>query len=202
MNDLFTCGWDDFLWSGTKDFRQTVINKVTSTFQSGKQDEGNFQYVELDIKHLEEGIVLDQQPYIEGMDYVKISPARSGRKYDSLNQEEISVLRGMIGQANWAASQSRPDASFDVTDLSINMKHPQVKHLLEANKLIRKLKSEYCGLVFPRSGDLRNLRLFTFSDASYANISDGVSSVGSQIVLLVGENQSSCPLAWSVNKIK
>ena len=36
--------------------------------------------------------MLDQQPYIEGMDYVKISPARSGRKYDPLNQEEISVL--------------------------------------------------------------------------------------------------------------
>ena len=204
---------DDFLWSGTEDFRQTVIDKVTSTFQSGKQhkrnfqyvglhikhlEEGivsvqsllsgqsclqssldlalfcwydkdgslaeiivlhvddflwsgtkdfkqhkrNFQYVGLDIKHLEEGIVLDQQPYIEGMDHVKISPTRSGRKYDPLNQEEISVLRGMIGQANWAASQSRPDASFDVTDLSINKKHLQVKHLLEANKLIRNLKSE------------------------------------------------------------
>ena len=60
------------------------------------------------------------------MDYVKISPDRSRRKYmyEPLNQEEISVLCGVAGQANWAASQSRPDTSFDVTDLSINMKHP------------------------------------------------------------------------------
>ena len=108
----------------------------------------------------------------------------------------------MIGQANWAASQLRPDASFDVTDLSINMKHPQVKHLLEANKLIRKLISKYCGIVFLRLRDLRNLRLVTFTDASYANMSDGVSSVGGQIEFLVCQHQSCCPLAWSVNKIK
>ena len=108
----------------------------------------------------------------------------------------------MIGQANWAASQSRPNASFDVTDLSINMKHPQVKHLLEASKLIRKLKSEYCGLVFSRLRDLRNFRLVTFTDVAYANMSDGVSIAGGQTVFLVGENQSCCPVAWSVNKIK
>ena len=91
---------DDFLWSGTKVFRQTVIDKVTSTFQSGKQDEGNFKNVGLDIKHLEERIVSDKKPYIEGLDYIKINPARSERKHDPLNQEEISVLCGMIGQAN------------------------------------------------------------------------------------------------------
>ena len=136
------------------------------------------------------------------MNYVKISLVRSGKKYDPLNQEEISVLRGMIGQANWIAGQSQPDASFDVTDLSINMKHPQVKNLLEANKLIRKLKSKYCGIVFPRLEDLRNLRLVTFTDGSYANVSDGVSSVSGQIVVLVGENQNCCSLAWSVNKTK
>ena len=67
---------DDFLWSGTKVFRQTVIDKVTSTFQSGKQDEGNFQYVGLDIKHLEERIVLDKKPYIESLDYIKINPGQ------------------------------------------------------------------------------------------------------------------------------
>ena len=62
------------------------------------------------------------------MNYVKISLARSGKKYDPLNQEEISVLLCMIGQANWVAGQSQPDASFDVTDLSINMKHPSTIH--------------------------------------------------------------------------
>ena len=112
------------------------------------------------------------------------------------------MLRGIIGQANWAASQSRPNASFDVTDMSINMKHLQVKHLLEASKLIRKLKSEYCGLVFPRLGDFRTFRLVTFTDVAYANMSDGVSIADGQTVFLFAENQSCCPLAWSVNKIK
>ena len=75
------------------------------------------------------------------MDYIKISPARSTRKYDPLNQEKIRMLRGMIGQVSWAANQSCLNASFDVTDLSFNMKHPQVENLLEASKSIRKLKS-------------------------------------------------------------
>ena len=98
--------------------------------------EGNFKYVGFDIIQTEEGIISEQNNYINSIQPIPISPKRKSEKYAELNQEEISELRAVIGQLSWVATSTRPDISFDVLELSMAIKHPLVEHIIKANKLI------------------------------------------------------------------
>jgi len=82
------------------------------------------------------------------------------------------------------------------------IKSERVEHLLQANKVIRKLKSEPSKIVFPRLGQLESLHLLLYNDASYANLPDGTSSTGARIIFLSGDGGRCCPISWSSTKIK
>ena len=57
-------------------------------------------------------------------------------------------------------------------------------------------------IFIPSLGDPPSWKLVVYSDASHANLSDGVSSMGAHIVFLVGTGNRCCPLSWTANKIK
>ena len=46
----------------------------------------------------------------------------------------------MIGQLNWLATQTRPDLSYDVCELSSMLKQENVECLKQANRVARKAK--------------------------------------------------------------
>ena len=193
---------DDFIWSGKPKFEIDIIEKIRSTFLCGKEAEKSFRYIGLDIQHTENGIALHQQTYIDEIKPISIAPSRSVRKNDDLNQDEMSLLRESIGQFNWVATQSRPDISYDVMDLSMSIKNAKIEHLSQANKVLKKLKGENSVILFPRLGKLEDIRLAVFSDASYANLSDGVSSAEGYVILMIGSNGKCCPIAWTSRKIR
>ena len=51
-------------------------------------------------------------------------------------------LRGLAGQFNWTSSQKRPDMSFGACEVSTLIKDAQIGDVLNANKDIKKLKSQ------------------------------------------------------------
>ena len=119
LEGLFIMHVDDFLYSGTENFKKTIINKTQEKFKVGKCMEGNFKYVGFDIIQTEEGIISEQNNYINSIQPIPISPKRKSEKYAELNQEEISELRAVIGQMSWVATSTRPDINFDVLELSM-----------------------------------------------------------------------------------
>lgn len=133
---------------------------------------------------------------------IKIDPRRASRKHDNLNQQEVKQLRETVGQVNWVATQSRPDLSFDVLELSVSMNESKVENIKQANKMVRKLRCDNCAVFFPRLGNVNNLRLIVYSDASYANLPDGVSSAEGYAIFLCGENGKCSPLYWCSRKIR
>ena len=199
---LFVIHVDDFLWGGTKEFEEHVINEIRSKFDVGKEADCIFKYVGIETEQSAVGITVKQKSYLDSVDSIPLSLGRASRKYDNLNTQEAEKLRSLVGQLNWLCTQSRPDACYDVLEISSNLKHPVVEDILKANKCVKKLRNDECFITFPPLGDPNNLRLVAFSDASHANLSDGVSSAGGFIVFLVnGENQC-CPLAWGSKKIR
>lgn len=199
---IFIMHVDDFLWAGTPNFKRLVIDHIRNAFQIGKEAEGQFTYVGMEIQHREDCIILHQQSYIDSLQGIPVSVMRASGKQNMLTQGEITQLREVIGQTNWVTTQTRPDINFDVLELSMTTKHPKVENLIQANKLIKNLKAESYHMVYPKLGDLQKTRLVLFTDASYANLSDGVSSAGGHIVFLVGENGNCCPISWSAKKIR
>ena len=187
---------DDFIWAGTDDFETGVIQKVRSAFRCGKEEEKSFKYIGLNIEHSEDGIILQQHGYSSDMKMLNISELRSMRSNDDLSDTERTSLREVSGQLNWLSNQSRPDLSYDVLEMSMSVKKAQVSHLKQANKVIKKAKFEDTFIRFPKLGDPNELRLVLFSDASYANLCDGVSSAEGYILFLVDSNGRCSPLAW------
>ena len=199
---LFIMHVDDFLWAGTSAFKELVIDRICTKFRVGNQMEGNFRYIGVEISQTEDVILLNQHSYVNEMVNVPLHYNRANDKDGMLNKKETKQLREVIGQSNWVVNQSRPDVCFDSLELSMSTKHPRVENLLQANKLIRRIKADTYSLAFPKLGNLADIEIILFSDASYANLSDGVSSAGGHIIFLKGENGKCCPISWSTKKIR
>jgi len=130
------------------------------------------------------------------MEPIPLTSSRQSQKASKLTPEEIALLRSIVGQANWVASQTRPDLCYDVLELSMCLsRHPEVCHLIQANKMLRKIKTDCYQLIFPHMDEVTNLTIVVYSDASHANIPDGSSSTAGHVVFLAGDVWSSV-ISW------
>ena len=112
----------------------------------------------------------------------------------------MSQLRSLVGQILWAANQMRPEISFDACMLAAKLKNARVLDILDADKVVKKVKSETVKLKSQYLGTTKNIRLGVFSDASLANLLDG-GSQGGNIICLLGENGKASPLSWLSKRI-
>ena len=106
-----------------------------------------------------------------------------------------------MAKLNWVATQTRPDLSFDVSEFSTFMKKGKVVCMRQANKNIKKAKKERSQICVPNLGDLHNLRIVAYSDASFANLEDG-GSQGGYIIFVVGSNGNYFPVHWQSKRIR
>ena len=113
------------------------------------------------------------------------------RPRDKLNSTERDLLHEAAGQLNWLATQSRPDISHDVLQLTMSIKHAIVDNLKQANKVVKRVKGENIEIRFPYLSPPKDFCLAAFSDASYANLVDGVSN-GEGFIIYLLEMLSSC----------
>ena len=152
----------------------------------------------LDIEQTAEGIIVHQEHYIDEVEEIMLFDKRNRNSDKPLSMEESRELKKVAGQWSWVASQTRPDLSFDALELNIMKNKLTVSR---ANKAIRMLKRSKTDLVYPRLGSLNQFQLKVFSDASWGNLLDKVSSDRGHLVFLsVGENV--CPLSWISNKVR
>ena len=82
-----------------------------------------------------------------------------------MEREEKKLLQRMVGQLNWVATQSRPDMSYTMVELSAKTKTPEMEDLKRINKVFSYLTSNPTTILFPKlAGDLH---IETFSDAVF-----------------------------------
>ena len=193
---------DDFLHAGTQQFEEQVMTRLRKRFLAGKLEEGHFKYVGFAILQQNDGIELDQTGYTNDIEVQSITPQRAAQKQETMTAQELTQLRSLAGKLNWAVQGSRPDLAFELIELSMKFRKGQVSDLIKAIKAVRKLKEGVAKVFFPQLGAPSCWKLLVFSDASHANLSDGVSSMGAHIVLLVGDANRCCPLSWHAGKIK
>ena len=188
---------DDFLWAGSGQFVADVIQPLKNIFKISKECDSSFKYIGINISQGEGYIKLDQNSYIDS-----ISPVDIGKKDKDvfLDKQEKKLYRGIVGQLNWSSGVTRPDISFSACQLSTVQANPKVSDVLLANKTLADLKREKVGIQYIPL-NLNSIRLVTFADASYANLSDG-GSQGGCIILLADEDYNAVPIAWASKRIK
>ena len=190
---------DDFIWGGSETFVQEVIPRIRSAFNVGREESEAFCYVGMDVTHVDGTILLSQQDYVENLRFISIDKARALQRDSSLTNSEFDMLQSKIGQILWVARQSRPDVMFDACMLSASLKDATVQNIIEANKVVRRLKSEKVALKFQYLRE--KLQLVVFSDASLGNLPHG-GTQGGHLILLMGQNGKFSPLSWQSKKIR
>lgn len=196
---IVACHVDDFIWGGDDQFASTIIGTIKKTFKIGKEESSAFKFIGINLKHYNGDIIVEQKDYVQQLQPISMDKKRTQEKDSKLTGEETTMLRSKIGQITWIAQQSRPDIAFDACMLAASVNNATVAHLIEANKIIRKIKAENVQLRFQYLGE--NPQLFVYSDASFGNLKDG-GTQGGCFTALVGENNAFCPISWTSKKIR
>ena len=190
---------DDFLWAGTEKFEQSVISKLKETFKISSENSNAFKYIGIELEQGRNGIYYSQVTYLDKLQEIAIEPDRLANKESPVNEEEREKLRSAIGKLNWLATQTRPDLSYDVCELSTNQKSATVELLMKANKVIKKAKMNKVFLHYPVL-DLNNLYVRCYTDASWKNLPDGGSQGG--VYVEVTDGQLSAPVEWQSKRLR
>lgn len=201
VTGVLACHVDDFIWGGSDEFATTIIPQLKTVFQVGREEQDNFCYVGMELATVNGQVLVQQELYIKNLQPILIDPARALQRDAVLTESETDSLRSKIGQLLWVARQSRPDIMFDTCALAANLNHATVQSMHEANKVVRKLKSEHVTLKFQNLGNEDFLRLVVFSDASMGNLPDG-GTQGGHLIVLMGEDGRFSPICWQSKRIR
>ena len=127
----------------------------------------------------------------------------AGGKGDRLlDSEEMSQYRGYIGTINWVVQCTRPDMAYELIELSVKSKVASVDDMKRARKLVSRIQDLESLVFFPALGEIGSWTLCVYTDASHANLPDGVSSTMGCLVFVVGRGGATCAVSWRANKIK
>ena len=189
-------------------FYDKVLNPLRSFFKFGTMSQEAFKYVGWNISHDGYDILINQKDYVEErMEHVQVDQKRKKMKDANLTSQERELFRSAIGKGRWLTDQTRPDCSYDELELSMIANKAMVGDLVKINKMFLKLKQDQVVLRFKKLGNIRDLKLTVFSDASYANLLDGESSGMGYLIFLStgykpGEESPCCLLSWTACKLK
>ena len=191
LEGVICCHVDDFFWSGSDMFENTVIKPFKLRFKVGSEADESFMFLGIDVKSSRDHVCLSQKAYITA----KLSVI------DRNVKNPLEVIRSSIGKLQWVATQTRPDIAFRVSDLSMRYKFDTAQSISRINKLVRELQFEASlGLIIPRIEDLKTCAVSVYSDASLSNNCDGSTQGG--FIIFLSNGRSSAPLLWQSRKLR
>lgn len=191
---------DDFVYGGTEQFKSKVIGQFRKIFSIGSEQTTCMRYIGINVTQDQDGILLSTDKYCSNLTEIDTSQLGRDNKRP-LTEKEITKLRQVSGQINWAVTQSRPDCGFDNCVVQNSIKNATVADIIRANKAVRKVKSQSVSLYFPSDFDLNSSRIVTFTDASHANLPDR-GSQGAHVSFIIDKNGSYSVIGWKSKKIK
>ena len=176
----------DFLLGGNQYFYSQVKSKLIGKFTFGKIEIEKFKFTGLNVQQTAEGILVDQNEYIQSIKPIKVD--KFADKNAKLSMEKFAQFRALTGQLSWAAENTRPDLAFDARSLSTRNKEATYKDLHEANKVLKKAQLEKnVTLKFPKLDKLEDLKIIAFTDSSYRNSENKEKSVGGRYIALANK---------------
>ena len=122
LEDILACHVDDFIWGGTENFKQTVVQEIQQTFKVGKEESKTFQYSGMELFSDGNTILLHHSKYGESLESITLEKSREFQKHDVTSAQEKQAYRSKIRQILWTSRQSRPDVVFHAYQLASKIK--------------------------------------------------------------------------------
>ena len=194
---------DDLLDGGTFKFENEVMKRVKDAFEFSDEEAMNFRYVGMNMIQKKNGIVINQDHYVESLELPDMQVAANMKSDDVLCPEGQAEFRGCVAKILYIGSQSRPDVCFEGKALSTKFGKATKGDLRLAARKIQKLKGSETIMFFPDLGAAEEWSLVAYCDAGIKSLPDKINSVGGQVILLVNiRNGTACVLNWRSKKLK
>ena len=195
---------DDFLFSGTDDFKNTVIKSLRSKYNFNQlQYIETFNYIGWSITQTSDCIAISQEQYMKSIEQIYVSTERKSQKKSYLTEAEIKLYQQLLGKINWLATQTRPDLSFDVYQMSLYQKSPTVDNLCKLNDVVKKLRSGPRSMIIPvLSQDFENWTLVCYSAASLNNVLPDKIRSGKGHLITIVQGRKCSIIAWKSNMVR
>ena len=152
-------------------------------FPFGSEKHGSFTYIGLEVNNLLSGdghitgIYVSQKEDIDALEVVPVD----GKPHDSLDPNEVTLFRSLLGKLMWIAGQTTLDIAYKVCNLSLGLAHPRKKHFTLANSIVKYLRSLHVPLIYrPFVGEWT---FIVYSDASFGTAEECASIEGGLMFL-------------------
>ena len=186
---------DDVLSAGSDVF-QHIMKQLRTKYNFGKVEQNSFVYTGLNIHQNENmEIFVNQNDFVDKLEQTEFSTENPDQL---LSKDENRMVRKSQGQLSWLAMQTRPDLSFHSFCLSKLLNRTTLADGKLANKVIKKAQKEKVELKFGSLGNLEDLHLELFADASLGNVEYGVhtKSAMGYYICLANKDLDMVPLHW------
>ena len=129
------CFVDDVLWGGDTKF-ENIVNKLKQMLYISSEYKQVFDYIGTKLEQRSDfSKIITQKDYIDIINPVKLNKDDLKNPKRKLSQEEITILRGILGKLNWVAGMTRPEISFFVCETSTRVTDATVSDLIATNKV-------------------------------------------------------------------
>ena len=193
---------DDSLSVSGDGMKKEVLEKMKKKFTYGSHETLPFRYVGMNIDETGNGIIINQDHYVENMTKPNLNEISSMKKDDLLPGKFQTEFRSIVSKLNMLSMTSRPDITFDVKMLTTTYGKAKKMDIMKASKLIMKVKRMTTKRTIPNMGEVKDWVIVAFSDAATKKI-DNAFSVAGHIVFIVNKvNNNATPITWSSKKIE
>lgn len=170
---------DDMVLGGSQKFHEVLVPQLKKKypFKHWKTKQGMFLGRNL-VQQEDYSIVCDQEEYSRNVQVIKMTKDRRKQKNSPVTENERTKLRGVIGAANWLMSSTRPDIAVQAGFLQQRISKATVNDLIEANRLVGRIKDHSHLRLTIRSIPLENCMVVVSTDASWSNCEDLRSQAG------------------------
>merc|ERR1712030_248662 len=155
---------DDFSLAGTEEFLNTATEEIRKNLDISKVEDGKFRFTGIDVEQFDNRIEISMDDYVASLEDIEI---REDKSAETLNREEMRVLRKYVGKLSWLAANSRPDLSIYALNLAKKQKKAMLKDLRDMNRILQKVREKNNKVVFKKIGEKGEICVSGVSDASY-----------------------------------
>ena len=198
---------DDGLCGGNEYFNQKIM-ELSQKYPFGSRKASSFTFTGIELVQTgDKGIRLSQSKYVREIPPIAIDTNRKTTPEVPVTEEERHALRGLIGSLQYAAINTRPDLSSQLSHLQSSVNQATVGTLAQGNKTLHEAKRHHDVSITIHPIPCEDLRFLAFSDASFASKRVPDSHAG-MIILTTHRDIAkniSCPvsaISWGCKKIQ
>ena len=199
---------DDFLIAGFPEALNWFSSSMHQRFKIGtetcppEQLRFNGGIIE---QAVDSSIKLSMEEFANSLERLDLDRPRRKQTEAQATANELRAYQSLAGKMNWLGHTAVPQYAFAASYLQQNIGDLKVKHLLQANGVLREAQRTNPRIIFGKHVPINSACLTAFADAAFPKVDGSVyaqTGIVCGLVIGTGPHAAFHPIAWTSHKQK